>query len=175
MKWTHYLQVSFLIYMVIVTSITGCGVNSLKPMYASSLINDPGLIKKLSSVRITTIPGRAGQIIRNELAFQSFNRNYQVTPRYRLDITVTERITSTLVNFSGDSAGQIYQIDAKFKLIEIFNDKVIANGVSYGRAGFERFSSIFSNVRAREDATKRAAITVARDIKSQLELALHRV
>jgi LPS-assembly lipoprotein len=48
-------------------------------------------------------------------------------------------------------------------------DKVVVlQGLSGGRAGFERYSSIFSNVRAREDAENRAAKTVAEDLKSRL-------
>ena len=41
-------------------------------------------------------------------------------------------------------------------------------GASHGRAGFERFQSIYSNVRARDDAENRAARTVADDLKMRL-------
>ena len=41
-------------------------------------------------------------------------------------------------------------------------------GTSHARAGFERFDSIYSNVRAREDAENRAARTIADDLKTRL-------
>ena len=41
-------------------------------------------------------------------------------------------------------------------------------GTSYGRIAFQRFDSVFSNVRARNDAENRAATTVAEDLKSRL-------
>ena len=41
-------------------------------------------------------------------------------------------------------------------------------GTSHARAGFERFQSIYSNVRAREDAENRAARTIADDLKTRL-------
>jgi LPS-assembly lipoprotein len=46
------------------------------------------------------------------------------------------------------------------------------SGTSYGRASFERFNSIFSNVRAREDAETRAAKVVAEDLKARLSAHL---
>ena len=46
------------------------------------------------------------------------------------------------------------------------DDKTIAlQGQSYGRTAFQRFDSVFSNVRARHDAEDRAAQTVAEDLK----------
>ena len=41
-------------------------------------------------------------------------------------------------------------------------------GTSHARASFERFSSIYSNVRARDDAENRAAKTIAEDLKTRL-------
>jgi len=144
-------------------------------MYANSSVGGSGIVEKLRSVKITNIPGRVGQRIRNELVFQSSGGGELATAKYTLDITITERVTTTLVNVEGDSAGQIYQIDATFKLSNKSDNSIIYNGKSYARAGFERFSSIFSNVRAREDAENRAAKTIAHDIKSQLEPALARI
>jgi LPS-assembly lipoprotein len=49
---------------------------------------------------------------------------------------------------------------------------VVLSGTSYGRASFERNKSIFSNVRAREDAENRAAKVVGEDLKSRLSAHL---
>ncbi|MEO0810558.1 MAG: LPS assembly lipoprotein LptE, partial [Pseudomonadota bacterium] len=152
--------------------LAGCGFSGFQPMYASSSLISSPLNEKLRSVQITTIPGRVGQRIRNELVFQLNEGGEVVNPKYRLDITITERVTSTLVDASGDSSGQIYQIDATFTLTRIDGNEIILKGDSYGRAGFERFSSIFSNVRASRDAQNRAAKAIASDIKSRLEATL---
>ena len=45
---------------------------------------------------------------------------------------------------------------------------MVLQGTSHARAGFERFQSIYSNVRAREDAENRAAKTIADDLKIRL-------
>ncbi|MGI9426855.1 MAG: LPS assembly lipoprotein LptE [Hyphomicrobiaceae bacterium] len=149
-------------------AVTSCGSDGFKPMYAASL-NGGTLSNEMAAVSVTTIPGRVGQRIRNELVFQTTGGGHEKAPKYSLDVTLTERVTSTLVNLEGDSASQIYSLDASFSLVDKQSKKVLFRGKSYGRAGFERFGSIFANVRAREDAEDRAARTVARDLKIQLE------
>lgn len=53
------------------------------------------------------------------------------------------------------------------------SDKIVVmKGSSFARAGFERFDSIFSNVRARFDAENRAAKTVAEDLRARLSAFL---
>jgi LPS-assembly lipoprotein len=81
---------------------------------------------------------------------------------------ITETITSTLVTISGDSAGQVYQLKADFRVVDLKTQKVVLQSTSFGRAGFERYQAIYSNVRAREDAEDRAAAHVAGDIKTRL-------
>ncbi len=153
--------------------LAGCGASGFQPMYASPTFG--GGQSGLAAVRVTSIPGRVGQRIRNELRFQATGGGHNNVPqKYRLDIAVTESVASTLVNAEGDAAGQIYQLDAAFTLVEIASGNVALSGTSYGRAGFERFQTIFTNVRARLDAENRAARSVADDIKSRLEAFLAR-
>lgn len=149
--------------------ITGCGESGFRPMYGSVGVGaDVG--EKLARVSIATVPGRVGQRIRNELVFQATGGGgpSQVPPQYRLEIAIKESVTSTLVQTDGDSLGQIYSVDASFQLIRIADNSVALKGISYGRAGFERFDSIFANVRAREDAENRAARTVGEELRTRL-------
>jgi LPS-assembly lipoprotein len=44
----------------------------------------------------------------------------------------------------------------------------VLEGVSYSRAAFDRFNSIYSNVRARQEAETRAAKTVAEDLRTRI-------
>jgi LPS-assembly lipoprotein len=52
--------------------------------------------------------------------------------------------------------------------VRVADNAVVLKGSSFARAGFERFESIFSNVRAREDAENRAAKALGDDLKSRL-------
>ena len=134
-----------------------------------------GVEKRLARVDFAPIPGRVGQRIRNELVFQTTGGGGSgEAPNQRLEIALKESLISTLVRVDGEAAGQIYAIEASFRLIDVNNKQVIFQGTSVARAGFERFSSVYSNVRAREDAENRAAKTVAEDIKTRLATYLSR-
>jgi LPS-assembly lipoprotein len=154
--------------LVIGPAAAACeGGSGFRPMYGSASIGG-NVEAKLAEVEFGSIPGRVGQRIRNELIFQGTGGGDPLPPIYRFEVTIRESVTSTLVRRDGESQSQIYNLDAKFHLISLKDKKVVLEGVSYGRAGFERSASIFSNVRAREDAENRAAKTVAQDLKSRL-------
>ncbi len=138
-----------------------------RPLYATAP-GGIGVNEKLNQIDIPTIPSRVGQRVRNELIFENNGGALPTGAVYRLEVVIREALASTLVRSDGESAAQIYSLDAQFKLIRIADKKVVLNGVSYGRAGFERFNQIYSNVRAREDAENRAARTVAMDLRARL-------
>jgi LPS-assembly lipoprotein len=106
--------------------------------------------------------------VRNELIYQSTGGDYPLPPAYRLNIIIRESITATLVKVDGDSLGSTYNLDAKFTLIRLSDNTVMLEGKSYGRAPFQRFDSVFANVRARKEAEDRAAQTVGIELKSRL-------
>jgi len=145
----------------------GACEGGLRPLYGSLGYGAP-VEAKLAQVEIGIIPGRVGQRIRNELIFHHTGGGRPLPPAYRLDVTISEQITSTLVLRDGNSTGQVYQVDATFQLVSLRDQRVVLRGISHGRAGFERFTSIFSNVRANEEAQDRVAKTVATDLKSRL-------
>jgi LPS-assembly lipoprotein len=158
---------SLLLLTIAAPALAACeGSSGFRPMYGSAAVG--GGSEKLAQVEFGTIPGRVGQRIRNELLFQSTGGGYPLPPNYRVEVAIREQIVSTLVRKDGEAQSQIYNLEAKFQLIRLADKKVVFEGTSFGRAAFERYNSIFSNVRAREDAENRAARTVALDIRSRL-------
>jgi LPS-assembly lipoprotein len=148
---------------------TGCGDSGFRPLYASSALIGSDVNEKLAKMEIAPIPGRVGQRLRNELIFQSTGGGNEAwQPAYRLEIIVTESISATLVQIDGNSSGSVYNLDAAFRLVRLDDKTVALQGTSYGRSAFQRFDSVFSNVRARKEAEDRAAQTVAEDMKSRL-------
>lgn len=146
--------------------LAGCADGSgFRPMYGSLGGNTE---TKLAQVEFASIPGRNGQRIRNELIFKAYGGGDPKPARYRMDIAIKESTTTTLVLVDGTSGGQIYQIEAKFQLIDVATKKVLLQGVSQSRAASERFTNVFSNVRAAEEAQERAARTIATDLKARL-------
>lgn len=152
------------------TIVAGCGADStgFRPLYASAELGGAGAGEKLQAVDVAPIPGRVGQRIRNELIFQATGGSAPLPPEYRLDIAVREYITATLVELDGNAKGQVYNLDASYRLVRISDKKVVAEGTSFGRAAFQRLTSIFANVRAREDAENRAAKTVGEELRTRL-------
>lgn len=144
-------------------SLAGCGI---QPLYGTTA-GGSRLAAAMAGVDITPIPGRVGQRVRNELIFENTGGSGQATSTYKLDIVIKESVINELVKITGDAKGQVYELDATFKLIS--NDgRVVLEGKATSRAAYERFETIFSNVRARYDAENRAARTVAESIKVRI-------
>lgn len=155
-------------------ALSACAdTGGFRPVYGSAGFSSSAETR-LAQVETTTIPGRVGQRVRNELIFQTTGNDRSAPPSYRLEIVLKESLLSTLVQRDGDSLSQVYSLDASFRLVSIADSRVVLQGSSFGRAGFERYTSVLANVRAREDAENRAAKTVANDIRGRLAAFLAR-
>ncbi|MEO1207479.1 MAG: LPS assembly lipoprotein LptE [Pseudomonadota bacterium] len=152
----------------LVLGLAGCGTSGFTPLYATG----SGVSERLAQVSVAPIPGRVGQQIRNELLYQTTGGDRPAEPAYRLEVAVRESFQSTLVGEDANAAGRTYTLDASFRLIDIKSQEVILTGTSYGRAPYERFNSVFTNVRAQRDAENRAAKTVGNELKTRLEAFL---
>ncbi|HJZ45372.1 MAG TPA: hypothetical protein VJ233_16795 [Hyphomicrobiaceae bacterium] len=158
-----------LLLLAAAPALASCGDGGFRPLYGPTM-SGAGLQERLSQVDVAPIPGRVGQRIRNDLNFLNTGGGggNSAPPTHRLEVTIRESVQSTLVKFDGEALGQIYAIEASFKLVSIKDKKVVLKGASHGRAAFERFESIYSNVRAREDAENRVARVVSDDLKTRL-------
>jgi len=146
-------------------ALSGCG---FQPLYGTGFAGDAGVAEKLRAVDIGTVPGRVGQVVRNELIFKTTGGRDAATPKYRLEIAMRESAQSQLVNLQGDAKGQIFGLDASFKLVNIADQKVILDSKSNARAAYENVVSTFANLRARRDAEDRAARMIADSIRTQV-------
>lgn len=151
--------------------LSACG---FQPLYGSSTRTASGarLAEAMSSVDVTPIPGRVGQKLRNELIFANTGGSYAAQSRYKLDIAIREQVIDQLVQITGDARGQVYQLQAHYKLINIANGNVLREGTAVSRAPYNRYQEIFANVRARYNAEDRAARIVAESIKTQVAAIL---
>lgn len=151
--------------------LAACGDSGFRPLHGTAIgaanVND-----KMAHLELAPIPGRVGQRIRNELLFQTTGGPKPIEPTHRLEVAVRESVTSTLVRQDGEARSSVYNLDASFKLIRLSDKEVVLKGTSSGRAGFERFKSVFANVRAREDAENRAAASVGVELKTRLQAFL---
>ena len=146
-------------------ALAGCG---FQPLYGGTTAGGAKLAEVMAAVDVTPIPGRVGQKLRNELIFITTGGGNAGPTRYKLDIVIKESVTDQLVEITGDATGQIYQLDATFKLVEAGSGRVLYQGKGISRAPYNRFQEIFANVRARYDAENRAARTIADSIRTQV-------
>jgi LPS-assembly lipoprotein len=155
------------------TPLAACGTaNGFQPLHGPTA-SGQRLDDRLAAIEFATIPGRVGQRVRNELIFQRDRGGASTaSSAHRLDVTLKESVISTMIDRAGNTGSQIYQLEAQYQLIDTKTKKVLFEGRSLGRGGFDRFESVYSNVRAREDAENRVARTVATDIKTRLSTYL---
>ena len=146
-------------------ALSGCGY---QPLYGTGFAGGTGVAEKLRAVDVAPIPGRVGQVVRNEMIFKETGGRDPAAPRYRLEIALRESAQSLLVNPQGDAKGQIFGLDASFKLISSADQKVILDSKANSRAAYENVVSTFANIRARRDAEDRAAKMIAESINTQV-------
>jgi len=150
--------------------IAGC---QFQPLYGSSS-SGQSVKDAMKSVAIAPIPGRVGQRLRNELIYNTTGGGSAYSPKYRLQIAIRENVTNILVETTGDAEGQLFNLDASFKLLRIADESVVLEGESTSRAAYDKFEQIFANTRARIDAENRAARTVADGIRTRIAAFLSR-
>src|SRR5262249_29377260 len=155
--------------VAIACALGGCG---FQPLYGGSTVGGQKLADVMAGIEVDPIPGRGGQKIRNELIFATTGGGYAAPSRYKLDIVIKESLTNQLVQITGDATGQVYQVDATFKLMDPMG-KILLQGTAISRAPYNRFQEIFANVRARYDAENRAATTVADSIRIRIAAYLN--
>lgn len=144
--------------------LAGC---QFQPLYGTSQ-SGQDLASVMKSVEISKIPGRVGQVVRNELIFGTTGGGYPAEPVYRLEVILRESISSILVETTGDAQGKQYNLDAAFQLIRLKDGEVVMKGKSTSRAAFDKFDPIYANVRAERDAENRAARFVSDNIKTRI-------
>jgi len=165
--WWRSHAIALVALAVGALALAGCG---FQPLYGSNTTTANGtrLSEAMASVDVTPIPGRVGQKVRNELIFANTGGDYAAPQRYKLNIAIRERVIDQLVQISGDARGQVYQLEASFRLVDSATGKLIHQGSAVSRAPYTRYQEVFANVRARYDAENRAARTVSESIKTQV-------
>jgi len=163
--------------LAVASVLSACGDSGFRPLYAQTASGDY-VPERMKEVDFAPIPGRVGQRIRNGLIFEATGGGNPAPPQFRFEVVLQENLTATLVSVTGDNAGRpsgaVYSVQASFRLIDNKSKKVVFQGASHARAPFERFESIYSNVRAQKDAEDRVARTISEDLKTRLAAYLSR-
>lgn len=157
-------------------SVGACGFH---PLYGTTA-NGANLTDVMKSVQVATIPGRVGQKLRNELIFGTTGGGEAAAPAYRLDVAIRESVRNTLVTRAGQPTGQVYELNAEFRLVRIRDNETVFKGASSSDASYDlagvtgNAGSVYGDVRARIDAENRAARSLADTLKTRVAAFLSR-
>lgn len=149
--------------------LAGC----IQPLYAPSA-NGRSLVAEMQAIRIEPIPDRLGHYVENELIFAFNGTGSSPPPKYRLVVTLRERMATPVINtFTGLAEAGDVNVDAEYSLLPIAGGSVpIASGNVTQFVVYDRTSQRLSNVRAARDAEIRNAKVLADQIRTRIAAAL---
>ncbi len=169
-RWHLHWRVAPVVLAVLL-GLTGC----VRPLYgpATASLQSGSVRSVLASVDVPEIPGRLGHTLRNELVFTLEGRDNTGPKRYRLLVSASESVSSTIVNSATQRADLgTLTASANFRLISTADAAVVATGSITGFASYERSGQRFANLRAARDAQDRVARYLAEQIQLQLATRL---
>lgn len=159
---------SVLVALLTAPLLAACGGSGFQPLYGPSLNGGPGVGEALAAVDVGLIPGRVGQVVRNELIFKTTGGAGSEPPKYRLEIAMRQSAQNLLVTLAGESTGLMYGLDAEFSLVRVEDNAVLLTAKAQSRAAYQKVESVYANTRARRDAEDRAARMLADNIRTRV-------
>ncbi len=151
--------------------LAGC----IQPLYLASTEGGTPIGDELRTIRVEPIPDRLGHYVENELISQLDGTGSSTPPKYRLVVTLRERMATPIINtFTGQAEAGSVHVDAEYKLFPLVGatDKPLVSGTVAEFVSYDRTSQRLSNVRAARDAEIRNAKTIAEQIRTRIAVAL---
>jgi LPS-assembly lipoprotein len=159
-------------------AVLGCGVaifcavglsGCVEPLYGPK-IGGGSIAPEMQAVKVEPIPDRLGHYLQNELIFALNGTGSSPTPKYRLAVTVHERLSTPIVNtVTGEAQAGSVNVDADYRLYPIAGgSEPIASGNVTQFVVYDRSSQRLSNVRAARDAEIRNAKVLADQIRTRI-------
>jgi LPS-assembly lipoprotein len=146
--------------------LAGC----IEPLYgANNAFDSSPLAAELQSIEVDEIPGRVGHYLHNELIYGFNGTGSTVQPRYRLIVTLRERVQTPIMDTTtGRATSATVIVDADYRLLTVPQKTEVLTGTAFNIASYDRFSNRFSNVRAARDAEIRDAKVIAEAIRTRI-------
>ncbi len=143
--------------------LSGC----LQPLYGT--LGPGGLERELQAIEVAPIQARAGHYVADELIFALNGSREPVPPKYKLVVTLSERVQTPIQDTITTRATAATVItDAKFQLVPVAGGAPLGQGTAFSAASYDRFAQRISNVQGARNAEQRDARVVADLIKQQI-------
>ena len=148
-------------------NVGGC----FQPLYTP--LNGRDVRSELASITIAPISDRLGHYLETELAFALNGGASETPPKYKLVVTVRERVQTPLIDtVSGRASAATVMVDADYQLNPISGGTPVLTGVAFTAATYDRSSQRYANIRAARDAEIRDAKSLADQIRTRLAAGL---
>jgi len=156
-------------FFALTLTVSGC----IQPLYGPGVGGD-SVAAEMQAIKIEPIPDRLGHYVENELIFALNGTGSSPTPKYRLIVTLRERMATPVINtVTGQAEAGDVAVDADYRLLPIAGggQPITAGNVTQFVA-YDRTSQRLSNVRAARDAEIRNAKTLADQIRTRIAAVL---
>ena len=147
-------------------ALSGC---SFQPVHGESSAASG---KALANFEIAVVADRTGQIMRNELLRQMQSRDNVRTPRFKLNIYLTESRSNLAIRKDEVATRANLTLDALYTVKSRLDDRQLLRGQTKSVNSYNILTSDFATLSARADARKRAVRQLARNIKERLAVWL---
>lgn len=172
--WSSDLLRRGALLLAVVGLVAACQVRPVyAPVGSPAAGANPAMATELASIAIEAQTDRVGQALMNELIFQLRGGGALVTPKYRLDLILTTRVSELAIRAREDiPVAKLVSLTATYTLTEIATGRVVTSDNVYTTSSFDVSSQRYANLRAQQDAEDRAARAAAADIRLRLSSAL---
>ena len=154
--------------LALALALSGC----IQPLYGTAVGGD-SVAAEMQAIKVDSIPDRLGHYVENELIFQLNGTGSSPSPKYRLVVTLRERLATPEINtVTGQAEAGDVNVDAEDKLLPITGGGApIATGNVTQFVAYDRSTQRLSNVRAARDAEIRNAKSLAEQIRTRIAVA----
>lgn len=150
---------------LLAAALGGCGFH---PLYASH--RQSGFDEDLASIKVSTIPGRFGQLLAISLRDSLNPTGAQVTTRYGLDVTYSVERSNLGISSTGTATRGQATITANFVLRDLQANKPVLQGTTRAVSSFDVLSDDYATVVAAQSAEERSLQDLSDEIRTRLSL-----
>jgi LPS-assembly lipoprotein len=145
-----------------VASLSGCGFEPLM-----SQTSHPRVQKEMQSIRVSTIPDRSGQILRNYLLDALAPKGRQGPELYTLTVRLYEPLQEVAIRRDDTASRLSYTATVSFQLTDPLSTPVFS-GTSLVETTYEVTNSEFATLANQASARDRALQDVSNDVRQQI-------
>ncbi|MEM7424694.1 MAG: LPS assembly lipoprotein LptE [Pseudomonadota bacterium] len=141
---------------------------SFQPLYGTNGLEQSQVVSDLSDIHIPPAKERVGQLIRNNLISTMSPPGQEGSGRYQLIIQPASNDFDVTVERNTDVSRRSYRLKVQYALRDSQSGQRIYTGKTFSEVNYDKVTSEFTNLQARNNARERAALEVSRDIRIRL-------